>query len=432
MRDAGAVAEAVADTHRREWGRVLAATVRVARDLDLAEECVQEAYAGALSAWGRDGVPRNPAAWLTTTAKRRAIDAIRRESTLRAKLPLLVEPVEETGSDTFDGTDPDGGVSDERLRLIFICCHPALAPEAQVALTLRLVCGVSTADIARAFLISEPTVAARITRAKHKISHARIPYRVPGPAERAERLRGVLGVIHLLFTTGHTAPSGAALVRADLVERALHLARMLAGLLPGDAEVQGLLALLLVTDARRDTRVDADGRLLRLKAQNRARWDRAALAEAQELIVGSLRARPAGRYALQAAIASLYADAASYEETDWPQILALYDALLAVWPSPVVALNRAVPLSMVHGPEVALAHVEQLEDDGLLKGYQYLPAVKADLLNRLGRTDAATVAYRAAFALTANDAEREFLAGQIIEQTSGSSVRGDPAPHTGA
>ncbi len=408
----------IADTHRQEWARVLAVTLRSARDIDLAEECVQEAYAAALETWGRDGVPRNPAAWLTTIARRRAIDAIRRDARLRARLPLLVDPVEPADEvampdPTAEYLDPDDVIPDERLRLIFTCCHPALAQEAQVALTLRLVCGVTTAHIARAFLVSEPTVAARITRAKRKISSARIPYRVPRPAELPARLRAVLAVIHLLFTTGHTAPSGPALVQAGLVDQALHLARMLRELLPDDTEVRGLLALLLVTDARRATRSDAAGRLVRLPDQDRSRWDRAALAEASELIVASLSAGPPGRYVLQAAIASLYAEAPSYDQTDFPQIVELYDRLLEVWPSPVVALNRAVPLAMVRGPQAALAEVERLERDGRLAGYQYLPAVKADLLRRAGRDHEAAAAYREALAVTANEAERAFLTERI-------------------
>ena len=423
MTDAATVEAAIADTHRREWALVLAATVRVARDLDLAEECVQEAYAAALAAWVRDGIPGNPAAWLTITAKRRAIDAIRRETALRARLPLLVEPEEVAAEATVqvsvppDSADPDSAIPDERLRLIFTCCHPALAPEARVALTLRLVCGVATPDIARAFLVSEPTVAARITRAKKKISGAGIPYRVPWPAELPERLRAVLAVIHLLFTTGHTAPSGASLVRARLVDQALHLSRMVRELMPGDTEVRGLYALLLVTDARRATRVDAGGQLVRLEDQDRSQWDHAALAEARDIIIDCLRAGPPGQYVLQAAIASLYADAPSYDQTDWPQILILYDKLLEVWPSPVVALNRTVPLSMVAGPQTALAEVGKLEQDKRLSGYHYLPAIKADLLSRLGRTGEAADAYRHALTLAANDAERAFLAEQIADHS---------------
>ena len=415
MSDRAAVEAAIADAHGREWARVLAATARVARDLDLAEECVQEAYAAALQSWVSAGIPGNPAAWLTTTARRRAIDAIRRDATLRSKLPLLVAPEDEVAMDDVVIEEPGEAIPDERLRLIFTCCHPALAQDGQVALTLRLLCGIPTADIARAFLVSEPTMAARITRAKRKISVARIPYRVPRPAELPERLRAVLAVIHLLFTAGHTAPSGAALVRADLVDRALHLARMLRELMPDDTEVRGLYALLLVTDARRATRTDAGGRLLQLKDQDRSRWDRSALAEAHDLIVGGLRAGPPGRYVLQAAIASLYAEAPSYDQTDWAQIVALYDVLLEVWPSPVVALNRTVPLAMTSGPESALAEVERLEAGGRLAGYHYLPAIKAELLSRLGRGREAAGCYREAFGLAANEAERAFLAGQIAE-----------------
>jgi RNA polymerase sigma factor (sigma-70 family) len=427
--DAAAVQAALAAAHRQEWARVLAATARVARDLDLAEECVQEAYASALRSWATSGIPDNPAAWLTTAARRRAIDAIRRDSALRARLPLLVEPEAEPGQESEYDAEPREQwwerqrrkdamntateAPDDRLRLIFTCCHPALAPEAQVALTLRLMCGVATPDIARAFLVPEPTMAARITRAKKKIAVARIPYRVPRHAELPERLRAVLNVIHLLFTAGHTAPSGPSLVRAELVERAMDLTRMLRELMPDETEVRGLHALLLVTDARRATRADDRGRLVRLEDQDRSRWDRGALAEAETLIAGCLRAGRPGRYVLQAAIASLYADAPAYEQTDWPQLVALYDELLRVWPSPVVALNRAVPLAMAAGPEAALAEVERLERDGRLAGYQYLPAVKADLLARVGRDDEAAGAYRRALELTANEAERAFLAERL-------------------
>ena len=422
MTDATDVEAAVADAHRREWAAVLAATVRVTRDLDLAEECVQDAYAAALRRWPAAGVPASPAAWLTTTARRRAIDAIRRDAALRARLPLLVVPDGDSAEPAAGHPTADAeaaaarlseAVPDERLRLIFICCHPALAQEAQVALTLRLVCGMSVPDIARAFLVAEPTMAARITRAKKKISVARIPYRIPRAADLADRRAAVLAVIHLLFTAGHTAPSGASLVRADLVQQAMHLALMLRELMPGSLDVRGLRALLLVTDARRATRTDADGRLLRLSEQDRSQWDTAALAEAHEEIVGCLRAGPPGRYVLQAAIAALYAEAPSYDQTDWAQIVTLYDRLLEVWPSPVVALNRAVPLAMVDGPQPALAEVERLSAGGRLAGYQYLHAIRADLLARLGRADEAAGAYRQALALTTNEAERAFLVAQI-------------------
>ncbi|HEU5419305.1 MAG TPA: DUF6596 domain-containing protein [Streptosporangiaceae bacterium] len=427
MTDRAAVESAIADAHRQEWARVLSATVRVARDFDLAEECVQEAYAAGLQAWLQTGIPARPAAWLTATARRRAIDALRHEQAIRSRLPLLVEPdaVSDAEVGMITGEPPPGHgaeetarvLPDERLRLIFTCCHPALGQDAQVALTLRLVCGITTADIARTFLVPEATMAARITRAKKKISVARIPFRVPRPAELPERLSAVLAVIHLLFTTGHTAPSGPSLVRADLVDRALQLTGMLRALMPAEAEVAGLHALLLVTDARRAARVDASGHLVQLKDQDQSRWDHAALATAHDLIVGCLRAGPPGRYVLQAAIASLYAEAPDPGQTDWPQILVLYDKLLEVWPSPVVALNRAVPLARVAGPGAALADVENLERDGRLAGYQYLHAVKADLLSQAGRPAEAAEAYRRAFELAANDAERAFLAGQIAQHS---------------
>jgi RNA polymerase sigma-70 factor (ECF subfamily) len=401
---------AVADAHRREWAYVLAATARVARDIDLAEECVQDAYTAALDTWTRSGVPNNPAAWLTTAAKRRALDALRREQTLGRKLPLLFEP----DAVEMDDLEADE-IPDDRLRLIFTCCHPALALEAQVALTLRLVCGVSTRDIAQAFLVSEPTMAARVTRAKKKIATARIAFRVPEGTELSDRLGAVLTVVHLLFTTGHTAPTGDRLVRADLVERALDVARMLHVLMPDEGEVRGLLALLVLNHARRATRTDADGRLLLLADQDRSAWDRGAIEEGHLLVVEALRRGRPGRFTLQAAIAALHAEAPSYDDTDWPQILTLYDALLSVWPSPVVALNRAIALAMVRGPEVALGEIEALERDGRLAGYRYLPSTKADLLRRLGRRAEAAAEYRAALALADNEAEREFLAGRLAE-----------------
>ncbi|WP_079178304.1 RNA polymerase sigma factor [Streptomyces mangrovisoli] len=418
MTSPAAVATALADAHRRGWALALAATARVSRDLEVAEECVQEAYAAALASWARDGIPRNPEAWLTVAAKRRAMDAVRRERAFRSKLPLLVEPEESEHAPAVEeapAVRSEDVVPDERLRLVFLCCHPALAPEARLALTLRLVCGLPTADIARALLVSEATTAARITRAKKKIAAARIPFRLPSAAELPDRLRAVLGVIHLLFTAGHTAPSGASLVRQDLVDQSLRLARILRELMPDEREVRGLLALLLVTDARRATRVDADGRLLRLEDQDRSLWDRPAMAEAHDLIVAGLRAGPPGRYLLQAAIASLYAEAPSYDRTDWPQIVTLYDELLTVWPSPVVALNRTVALSMDRGPAQALAAVEELESDGRFASYPYLPAIKADLLGRLDRPGEAAIAYGRALELTENTAEREFLTRRLAD-----------------
>jgi RNA polymerase sigma-70 factor (ECF subfamily) len=388
---------------------VLAATVRVTRDLDAAEEAVQDAYVAALAAWARDGVPARPGAWLTTVARRNALNAMARRRTLQAKLPLLIEP------EAIDMDEPDDAtaIPDDRLRLVFTCCHPALSREAQVALTLRLVCGVTTADIAHAFLVAEPTLAARLTRAKKKIAAAGIPYVVPRPADLPNRLDAVLTVVHLLVTTAHAAPTGDALVRVDLADRALDLARMLHALLPAEPEAAGLLALLLIHHARRATRTDAAGRMTLLEDQDRSAWDRGAIARADELLVDALGAGPPGRFTLQAAIAEVHAQAPSVEQTDWAQILALYDALLRVWPAPVAALNRAVAMAMVDGPAAGLAEVEAIERSGRLAGYRYLPSTKAELLRRLGRHEEAADAYQAALALTENATERAFLAERL-------------------
>lgn len=402
----------MAAAHRTEWAAVLAATIRVTRDLDAAEEAVQEAYVAALRTWGRDGIPTRPGAWLTTTARRQALNGLRRGRIQATKLPLLVTPTADPAEEV-DAVDPDA-IPDDRLRLVFTCCHPALAPEAQVALTLRLVCGVATPDVARALLVSETTMAARITRAKQKIAVARIPYAEPEPAERPARLDAVLTVVHLVHSTGHTAPSGPDLVRDDLAERALDLARMLHRLVPDEPEVTGLLALLLSHHARRTTRTDAEGRIVRLADQDRSRWDRDLIAEVDRLVVAALEARRPGRFALQAAIASLHAQAPSYAETDWPQIVRLYDALRAVWPSPVVDLNRAVAVAEVDGPEPALALVDAVAAEGRLDRYPYLPATRADLLERLGRTTEAVEETRRALALTDNAAEQAHLRRRIV------------------
>lgn len=422
---------AVADAHRREWAYVLAATARVVGDLDLAEECVQDAYLAALDTWTKQGVPNSPGAWLTTAARRRALDICRRQRTLRDKLPLLIEPEtchnELENAFDADSTSPDGAnpplaaIPDDRLRLIFTCCHPALGAEAQIALTLRLVCGLTTHQVARAFLVSEATMAARVTRAKKKIAAARIPYRVPEAQELPDRLRAVMSVIHLVYTTGHTDPTGADLMRRDLSALAIDLAQMLHTLMPDEREVSGLLALLLLTDARARARTDARGRAVSLEEQDRGLWDRARIEEGTRLVTPALRGGRPGRYALQAAIAALHAEAGSYRETDWPQIVDLYDVLMRVWPSPVVALNRAAALSMVYGAEPALAEIAQIEQHcraraaNPLAGYRYLPATKADLLRRLGRTDEAAEAYREALALTESAAEREFLTRRLRE-----------------
>ncbi len=410
-----AVATALADAHRREWAFVLAATVRVAGDLDLAEECAQEAYVDALEAWTRSGVPERPGAWLTTIARRRAVDRLRRDVTLRRKLPLLVEPAEAsaTGAVLDAGEAPDAAgeaaVPDDRLRLVFTCCHPALDAAARVALTLRLVCGVATPDVARAFLVSEPTMAARITRAKKKIAQARIPYRTPSARELPERLDSVLTTVHLLFSTGHTAPNGENLVREDLCDRAVDLARTLVALLPAEPEARGLLGLLLLTDARRDTRLDAGGRLAVLEEQDRSRWDAAKMLEGLRLTVDALQVPRPGRFALQAAIAGAHTVAPSFAETDWPRVVRLYDALLARWSSPVVELNRAAALAFAQGPQQGLDAIDAIDADGRLDAYPYLHATRADLLRRLGRAGEAVQAYDAALAATSNAAEREFL-----------------------
>jgi RNA polymerase sigma factor (sigma-70 family) len=399
-----AAAAAVAEAHRREWGFVLAATVRVTRDIDLAEECVQDAYARALSTWASRGIPANPGAWLTTVARRRALDLLRRDASLRARLPLLLDEPDPV---------PQPEIPDDRLRLIFTCCHPSLAQPAQVALTLRLLCGLTTAEVAHAFLVSESTMAARITRAKKKIAAARIPYEVPQTAALSARIDAVLTVVHLLFTTGHTAPAGASLVRRDLVERALDLARMLRLLLPSDADVAGLLGLIVLTDARRSARVADDGRLLLLADQDRSRWDQAAIAEGVALVREALRRRPPGRFALMAAIAAVHAEAPSWDETDWRELVGLYDLLVDIWPSPVVALNRGVALGFASGPSDGLAVLDALGAEPQLAGYGYLAAARADFLRRLGRFDEARTAYEEALLLTENEVERRFLADRL-------------------
>ncbi|MDR7171868.1 RNA polymerase sigma-70 factor (ECF subfamily) [Nocardia kruczakiae] len=409
------VAAAVADAHRREWAFVLAATVRVTHDLELAEECVQDAYAQALVRWAADGIPSRPAAWLTTVARNRALDLLRRQSTARRALPLLIADEKTSGTTDFDAIDPyDPQFPDDRLRLICTCCHPALAPQTQVALTLRLVCGLTTAEVARAFLVAEPTMAARITRAKKKIAAARIPYRVPAPAELPERVEAVLAVVHLLFTTGHTAPSGEDLIRRDLTERALDLARMLHALLPEDPEIAGLLALLLLTDARRAARVTSGGAMVALADQDRARWDREEITQGIALVRFALERRP-GRYGLQAAIAAVHAEAPSYAATDWREIRGLYDVLIRIWPSPVVALNRAVAIGMAGDPAAGYAALDALAAEPQLAGYSYLPAARAHFLTELGRFDEARLAYSEALLLTENAAERNFLDRRLAE-----------------
>jgi RNA polymerase sigma factor (sigma-70 family) len=406
----GGARVALAEAHRDEWARVVAATVRTARDLDLAEESVQEAFAEALTIWSRDGVPTNPGAWLTTVARRRAIDSLRRAASHQRKLPLLIEPERDESETSAPDIEADERALDDTMRLIFMCCHPSLSREAQMALTLRLVCGMATGDIAKCFIVPETTMAARLTRAKKKITEARIPFRSPRAGELAERLEGVLGVIYLLFTVGHTSPDGDHLIRKDSTREALRLAQLLHEVMPDEPEVTGLLALILVIEARQESRVDDIGGARRISEQDRSTWDRDAIGIAHELILSSLQATRPGRYTLQAAIASLHAHAATFEEVDWAQIVVLYDELLLVWPSPVVQLNRAVAISKISGPLVALDIVEQLESEGNLDRYQYLPATKAYLLDQLGRSDEADRARSRALELTTNQVERAFLA----------------------
>ncbi len=409
-----AVSAAVASAHRREWAFVLAATVRVTRDLDLAEESVQDAYARALRTWSARGIPANPGAWLTTVARRRALDLLRRNTAFTRTLPLLVEDHVEPSLDEL----ADEEIPDDRLRLIFTCCHPTLPQEAQVALTLRLVCGLSTPEVARAFLLSAATMAARITRAKKKIAAARIPYRVPDADELPARIDAVLEVIHLLYTTGHTAPAGADLVRRDLVERAHDLTRILRTLLPEDQGVAGMLALILLTDARRPSRVSEDGHLVLLAEQDRRRWDRDAIKEGATLVREALRRRPPSRFALMAAIAAVHAEAASWQDTDWREIVALYNVLVQIWPSPVVALNRAAAIGLADGPAAGLKALGELAAEPQLAGYAYLASTRADFLRQMGRNDDARTAYQEALHLIENAVERAFLATRLRELDS--------------
>ncbi len=403
---------AIEHVHRTEWAQVLASTVRVARDLDLAQECAQDAFAQALRSWPGTGVPRRPGAWLTTVARNRARDALARDTAFRRVLPMLV--VDETsGADVPERQVLD----DDRLRLIFTCCHPALSGDAQVALTLRLICGMSTAEVARAFLVQESTMAARITRAKKKIARARIPYRVPGLAELPMRVGAVLDVLHLIFATGHSAPLGDQLVRGDLVDRALGLARMLHALVPADRDAAGLLALMLLVDARRDSRLSASGDLVLLAAQDRTRWDTAMIGEGIELLTEALRQGPPGRFSLEAAIAAVHAEAPSWESTDWNEIVGLYELLHRQWPSPVVELNRAVALGVRDGPAAGLLALEPLLEEPALATYGYLSAARADFLRHLGRRQEAAAAYEEALALTDNAVERAFLTERLADVT---------------
>ena len=404
---------AVADAFRAEWGKVVATLIGMTGDWDLAEECAQEAFAQALKAWPRDGIPRRPGAWLTTVARNRALDRLRRGASEAAKLQqaAILTPHENTAGSDVDGED----IPDERLRLIFTCCHPALSLEARVALTLRTLAGLTTAEIARAFLTAEQTMAKRLVRAKQKIRNAGIPYRVPPAHLLPERTAGVLAVLYLLFNEGYTATTGTQLLRLDLCAEAIRLARALAGLMPDEPEAAALLALMLFHHSRRASRVNEAGNLVTLEEQDRSLWDRAEIAEGVSVLESAARRGLRGPYLVQAAIAQCHATAAAAADTDWALIADLYGSLAALVPSPVIDLNRAVAVGMADGPTAGLELVDRLAASGKLAGYYLLPATRADLLRRLGRHAQSAASYREALDLAVNDAERRYLERRLAD-----------------
>jgi len=422
-------------TFREESGRAIASLIRLTGDFDLAEEAVQEAFVVAVERWPGDGIPSNPGAWITTVARNRALDRVRRARRFEERRAALArdatERIEAQEAALVEATEAemDAVIPDDRLRLIFTCCHPALAPEARVGLTLRTLGGLSTTEIARAFLVPEPTLAQRLVRAKRKIREAAIPYRVPPPEHLPERLDGVLQVLYLVFNEGYAATSGDTLIRQDLCAEAIRLARVLGSLMPDEPEVLGLLALLLLDDARRVARTDATGSIVLLEDQDRGLWDRDAIDEGRTLVARALRMGRPGPYQLQAAIAAVHDEAPTPEATDWPQIAALYSSLAGMTRSPVVELNRAVAVAMVEGPAAGLELADGLGNE--LGGYPYLHSTRADLLRRLARWREAAAAYEAALSLATNSAERAFLQRRLVEaRLAGGEDGGGPMSPT--